>query len=133
MKNNSNRSATERTEESSAGLSVLRYLPFKRREGHHDGRHVEAAKTARKLEGRVARTSAPSQSEVAGEGKLIDVNTGEILDGRYEITASLGAGGMGEIYKATHTLLGAPRVIKVIHARIAGRDDAKDRFFREAR
>jgi serine/threonine-protein kinase len=40
---------------------------------------------------------------------------------------------MGEIYKATHTLLGAPRVIKVIHARIAGRDDAKDRFFREAR
>ncbi len=40
---------------------------------------------------------------------------------------------MGEIYKATHTLLGAPRVIKVIHARIAGREDAKDRFFREAR
>src|SRR4051794_32211451 len=40
---------------------------------------------------------------------------------------------MGEIYKANHTLLGAPRVIKVIHSRIASNTDARDRFFREAR
>ena len=61
------------------------------------------------------------------------MNTGEILDGKYEITARLGAGGMGEIYKATHTLLGASRVIKVVHPQIAGNTDARDRFLREAR
>jgi eukaryotic-like serine/threonine-protein kinase len=61
------------------------------------------------------------------------MNTGEILDGKYEITARLGAGGMGEIYKATHTLLGASRVIKVVHPQIATNTDARDRFLREAR
>jgi serine/threonine protein kinase len=61
------------------------------------------------------------------------MNPGEILDGRYEIVARLGAGGMGEVYKATHTLLNATRVIKVIHPHIVGNTDAIDRFLREAR
>jgi len=61
------------------------------------------------------------------------MNPGEILDGRYEIVARLGAGGMGEVYKATHTFLGSPRVIKVVHPQIATNTDAKERFLREAR
>jgi serine/threonine protein kinase len=61
------------------------------------------------------------------------MNPGDILDGRYEITARLGAGGMGEVYKATHVMLGAPRVIKVVHPHIAANADARDRFMREAR
>ena len=61
------------------------------------------------------------------------VNPGEILDNRYEIVSRLGAGGMGEVYKAVHTHLGAPRVIKVIHSNISSSSDAKDRFLREAR
>jgi len=61
------------------------------------------------------------------------MNPGDILDGRYEIVARLGAGGMGEVYKATHTLLGASRVIKVVHPHIATNSDAKDRFLREAK
>lgn len=60
------------------------------------------------------------------------MNPGDILDGRYEITARLGAGGMGEVYRARHTFLGATRVIKVVHPHIAGNTDAKDRFLREA-
>ncbi|MFL6248232.1 MAG: serine/threonine protein kinase, partial [Thermoanaerobaculia bacterium] len=58
---------------------------------------------------------------------------GDTLDGRYTITDRLGAGGMGEVYKATHTFLGSPRVIKVVHPHISGNTDAKDRFLREAR
>jgi serine/threonine-protein kinase len=61
------------------------------------------------------------------------VNPGDILDNRYEIVAPLGAGGMGAVYQAVHTHLGAPRVIKVIHSNISGSADAKDRFLREAR
>jgi serine/threonine protein kinase len=58
---------------------------------------------------------------------------GDSLDGRYTIIERLGAGGMGEVYKATHTILGAPRVIKVVHPHISSNEDARERFLREAR
>src|SRR5258708_37130275 len=61
------------------------------------------------------------------------MNSGEIVDGKYEISVCLGAGGIAEIYTATHTLLGASRVIKVVHPQIAANTDARDRFLREAR
>jgi serine/threonine protein kinase len=61
------------------------------------------------------------------------VKPGDTLDGRYTITERLGAGGMGEVYKATHMFLGSSRVIKVVHPHISGNEDAKDRFLREAR
>jgi eukaryotic-like serine/threonine-protein kinase len=58
---------------------------------------------------------------------------GDSLDGRYTIVSRLGAGGMGEVYKATHNFLNATRVIKIIHPTISGRQDAHDRFLKEAR
>jgi len=61
------------------------------------------------------------------------MNPGEILDNRYQIVQRLGAGGMGEVYLATHTHLGSSRVIKVVHPHISGNTDARDRFLREAR
>ncbi|HEX8170880.1 MAG TPA: protein kinase [Thermoanaerobaculia bacterium] len=57
----------------------------------------------------------------------------ELLDGKYQIVERLGAGGMGEVYKAVHTYLGSTRVIKVVHPNISGSSDAHERFLREAR
>ena len=53
--------------------------------------------------------------------------------GPYEISSPLGAGGMGEVYKARDTRLNRSVAIKVLPEHIAKRDDLRARFEREAR
>ncbi|MBK5291954.1 MAG: protein kinase [Acidobacteriia bacterium] len=53
--------------------------------------------------------------------------------GPYEIVAPIGAGGMGEVYKARDTRLDRIVAIKVLPAKFSGRDDLRLRFEREAR
>jgi eukaryotic-like serine/threonine-protein kinase len=53
--------------------------------------------------------------------------------GPYEILSPLGAGGMGEVYKARDTRLERTVAIKVLPEHIAGREDLRARFEREAR
>ncbi len=52
--------------------------------------------------------------------------------GVYEITAQIGAGGMGEVYRATDTNLKRSVAIKVLPAAVAGDADRLARFQREA-
>src|SRR5919204_4580037 len=53
--------------------------------------------------------------------------------GPYEILARLGAGGMGEVYRARDTRLERTVAIKVLSASLGSTPEVKARFDREAR
>ena len=53
--------------------------------------------------------------------------------GRYEIVSPLGAGGMGEVYRARDTRLGREVAIKLLRAPLSSDHEQKERFEREAR
>src|SRR6201993_934775 len=53
--------------------------------------------------------------------------------GPYEIISPLGAGGMGEVYRARDTRLDRTVAIKILPEHLAGSAEAKQRFDREAR
>ena len=53
--------------------------------------------------------------------------------GPYEIQSQLGAGGMGEVYRANDTRLDRTVAIKVLPAHVADDPDLRQRFEREAK
>ena len=53
--------------------------------------------------------------------------------GPYEVVGALGAGGMGEVYRATDTRLDRTVAVKVLTAHVADSPEQRDRFEREAR
>ena len=52
--------------------------------------------------------------------------------GVYEVAAPLGAGGMGEVYRARDINLGRAVAIKILPATVAGDSGRESRFQREA-
>jgi eukaryotic-like serine/threonine-protein kinase len=61
----------------------------------------------------------------------VPLQTGTRL-GPYEIQAPLGAGGMGEVYKAIDTRLSRTVAIKVLPSHFADNVEMRQRFDREA-
>ena len=53
--------------------------------------------------------------------------------GPYEILGPLGAGGMGEVYRAKDTRLGRDVAVKILPAHLSQRPESRERFEREAR
>src|ERR1035438_4687277 len=53
--------------------------------------------------------------------------------GPYEILSRIGAGGMGEVWKARDTRLNRIVAVKILPPRLAGSAESRDRFEREAR
>jgi serine/threonine protein kinase len=53
--------------------------------------------------------------------------------GAYEILSAIGAGGMGEVYRARDTRLERTVAIKVLPADLSSDPDRRERFDREAR
>ena len=57
---------------------------------------------------------------------------GRTLDGKYELLARLGQGGMGTVYRARRVHIGDEVAVKVLHQNYSTEDDALTRFRREA-
>ena len=66
------------------------------------------------------------------QGGSVSLGVGARL-GPYSVTAKIGEGGMGEVYKATDTRLDRTVALKVLPEHVAADPDLKQRFEREAR
>mgnify|MGYP003693896757 CR=1 FL=1 len=53
--------------------------------------------------------------------------------GPYEVLGPLGAGGMGEVYRAKDTRLGRDVAVKILPAHLSQKPELRERFEREAR
>ena len=77
---------------------------------------------------------------VAAREPVLEIDSALLDDGlplgSYRLVEKLGAGGMGEVWRARHQLLARPCAVKLIRPELLGergRDEAVERFKREAR
>ncbi len=101
----------------------------------HDGpRRKRSDGTARRSEGRTVRNrrAALERPLDSRGGRTMSLAAGTRL-GPYEILAALGAGGMGEVYRARDTKLGRDVAIKILPELFAADPERVARFTREAK
>jgi serine/threonine-protein kinase len=57
---------------------------------------------------------------------------GMVVDGRYRLDSTIGRGGMGLVYRATHLGMRRQVAVKILHPSLATSPDVRSRFEREA-
>ncbi len=61
-----------------------------------------------------------------------EIRVAEVYGNRYEVIERVGDGGMASVFRGSDTVLRRDVAIKVMHPHLAGRQDARARFTREA-
>ncbi len=62
----------------------------------------------------------------------MNIEAGQVIDGKYRVVKLLGQGGMGAVYLAEHMVIGRRVALKVLLGNVAGNETAVARFEREA-
>ncbi|MBK9032639.1 MAG: protein kinase [Myxococcales bacterium] len=84
-------------------------------------------------EAKVAVAAAPlAVPPRAPGGDRAPAAPGRVIAGRYKILDRIGVGGMGKVYKVSHTQLSKTFALKVIGENLADTDEARELFYREA-
>jgi len=76
--------------------------------------------------------SVPTCAQVYNDAQRMGLTSGTKL-GPYEIVSPLGAGGMGEVYRARDTRLDRTVAVKILPTHLSESPEARQRFDREAR
>ncbi|HEY1584115.1 MAG TPA: serine/threonine protein kinase, partial [Polyangia bacterium] len=95
--------------------------------------HFEGEEHFCPRDGSPLATPANDRTDAAGPDPTSDRLLGRVLGGRYRLLERLGQGGMGTVYRATHTLMDKPVALKILRAELATDAEAVARFHREAR
>jgi serine/threonine protein kinase len=69
----------------------------------------------------------------AAPAAALGAQTGRVLGGRYQLDRCIGAGGMGEIYRARRLHIGDTVAVKVLRPDVVENEKSRQRFYREAR